>query len=134
MSTHGQNHAQIKEKIFSGDNSYCPLSHPYAYSDGDYCCWSNKEKNDPSAHGALCDGSAIGLDSKCCEEDRFTKCPHPPCKKSLLFPFTMRYSVLSIKLTTTELISKPFKLGISFFKSRNFFVRVLFKSSVVRRN
>ena len=66
---------------------YCPDTHPYPYFGGDYCCKTNKEKNDPSANGALCDGSVLGIDSRCCEGDQAAKCPNPPCQPSSLFSF-----------------------------------------------
>ena len=63
--------------LFSG---VCPDSHPYPFLGGDYCCESSKEKNDPSQDGALCDGSEIRFDSKCCEGNQYTQCPDPPCQ------------------------------------------------------
>jgi len=56
----------------------CPASHPYAYNNAQHCCASNKEKiYEPQ--GALCDGSEIGIDSKCCDGDAYTGCPKQPC-------------------------------------------------------
>ena len=52
----------------------CPISHPFAYFGGSYCCKYNREKF-YQPQGPLCDGSIIGLDSKCCRSDAHTKCP-----------------------------------------------------------
>ena len=59
----------------------CPSSHKYAYRDGEYCCRTNKEKNDPhtDGDGDLCDGSLIGFDSRCCENDDWAKCGYKTC-------------------------------------------------------
>ncbi|CAJ1430242.1 unnamed protein product, partial [Effrenium voratum] len=59
----------------------CPYSYQYAfYVNSDYCCKTNKEKDDGS--GASCDGSALhasGTVSMCCEGDDFQVCENPPC-------------------------------------------------------
>ena len=52
----------------------CPLSHPFAYLNGDYCCKKNKEKVYPP-EGAKCDGSSISIDSTCCVGDDYVRCP-----------------------------------------------------------
>ena len=56
----------------------CPETHPFVYNNGDYCCERNREKV-YAQHGALCDGSALGFDSKCCEDDKGFQCASPPC-------------------------------------------------------
>ena len=57
----------------------CPSSHKYAYLDGIYCCRTNKEKNDSARDGDLCDGSEIGIDSLCCENDDHARCGYEKC-------------------------------------------------------
>ena len=50
----------------------CPATHPFAYHSGEYCCRTSKEK---IATGETCDGSIIGFDSTCCENDDHAECP-----------------------------------------------------------
>lgn len=64
----------------SKETSYCPDSYPFAYLDGDYCCQSGYEKNDPAKDGDLCDGSKIQIDSKCCLGNKYYQCNSPPCE------------------------------------------------------
>ena len=52
----------------------CPASHPYVYNDGEHCCKVNREKIYQS-QGQQCDGSKIQRDSKCCEDNKYIKCP-----------------------------------------------------------
>ena len=67
----------IRVTIFSES---CPSSHKYAYRNGEYCCRTNKEKNDSAdGRGDLCDGSEIGIDSRCCENDDFAGCENGKC-------------------------------------------------------
>ena len=56
----------------------CPSSHKYAYLNGEFCCRTNKEKIG-SKDGYLCDGSEIGIESRCCENDDYSKCAHNRC-------------------------------------------------------
>ena len=58
--------------------SPCPQDVPYVYHNGDYCCKYNYEKvHEPQ--GELCDGGPIGIDSLCCVDDNFRRCPDSPC-------------------------------------------------------
>ena len=66
----------------SKETSYCPDSYPFAYLNGDYCCQSGYEKNDPSKDGELCDGSKIQIDSKCCLGNQYNRCESPPCENN----------------------------------------------------
>ena len=56
----------------------CPSSHKYAYLDGKYCCRTNREKTSEN-DGELCDGSEIGIDSACCEDNDYAKCEFDGC-------------------------------------------------------
>ena len=56
----------------------CPSSHKYAYFGGEYCCETNKEKIAFGINGDLCDGSEIGIESRCCE-NVFLKCGYGKC-------------------------------------------------------
>ena len=68
-----QKHSQniLKVMIFFLE---CPATHPFAYLSGEYCCRTSKEKMH-TAHGEKCDGSMIGFDSTCCENDDHADCP-----------------------------------------------------------
>ena len=57
----------------------CPSSHQYAYLDGKFCCRTNKEKKGSGVDGDLCDGSEISIDSRCCENNDYTKCVYEKC-------------------------------------------------------
>ena len=59
--------------------SSCPLSHKYAYLDGKYCCRTNRERIGSGVDGDLCDGSEIGIDSRCCENNDYVKCVYEKC-------------------------------------------------------
>ena len=60
----------------------CPASHPYPFMDGLQCCKFNQEKVNPLL-GPLCDGSVIGITSKCCKGDAFLKCPGVNCAANI---------------------------------------------------
>ena len=57
----------------------CPSSHQYAYLNGKYCCRTNKEKIGSGKDGDLCDGSEIGIDSRCCEDNAYVRCEYEKC-------------------------------------------------------
>ena len=57
----------------------CSSTHKYAYLGGKYCCGTNSEKNDSAVDGDLCDGSEIGIDSRCCENNDYAKCEYERC-------------------------------------------------------
>ena len=46
--------------------------------DGKYCCRTNREKFSDN-DGELCDGSEIGIDSTCCEDNDYAKCAYDGC-------------------------------------------------------
>ena len=52
----------------------CPGAYPYAFLWGTYCC---KNKNESTAIDPIkeCDGSSISIDSVCCKNDEYVKCP-----------------------------------------------------------
>ena len=52
----------------------CPTTHPYAFSGGLECCKTQKEANSYSSV-ATCDGSALDLESNCCENGALIRCP-----------------------------------------------------------
>ena len=65
----------------------CPTTHPYAFSGGRECCKTQKEANGVARKRSLerqprhphsdatCDGSALDLESNCCENGAFIRCP-----------------------------------------------------------
>ena len=65
----------------------CPTTHPYAFSGGRECCKTQKEANGVARKRSLerqprhphsdatCDGSALDLESNCCENSAFIRCP-----------------------------------------------------------
>ena len=54
----------------------CPTTHPYAFSGGRECCKTQKEANFGHPQSvAACDGSALDLQSDCCENGAFIRCP-----------------------------------------------------------
>ena len=53
----------------------CPPEHPFVYRSGEYCCKYDKEGGDGSVDGWRCDGSKISIDSSCCYEGKWVRCP-----------------------------------------------------------
>ena len=64
------------------ENDVCPESHPYAYSDGKYCCSTAFEKT-YSPQGTKCDGGPISFESTCCKDDLYSICPVNVCKSRI---------------------------------------------------
>lgn len=61
----------------SVEDTLCPVSRPFAYLGGQYCCRTYKEKSEPNPP---CTGLAITIDSQCCENNDYQACPDPPCQ------------------------------------------------------
>ena len=67
------------------EKSSCPVTHPYAFSNGRECCKTQLEENGvarslyaQSRHphnDATCDGSVLSIDSNCCENGAMIRCP-----------------------------------------------------------
>ena len=69
------------------ETSTCPTTHPYAFSGGMECCKTQKENDGAARKRSLhpqprhphfdetCDGSALGLESNCCEKEALMRCP-----------------------------------------------------------
>ena len=73
----------IISHLFTGNKQFisagsCPSSHKYAYLGGKSCCRTMKENT--TQQGQLCDGSKIGIDSICCENNDFVDCAHKKCE------------------------------------------------------
>ena len=60
-------------------DTYCPISHPWAYNNGMNCCKYIEENVDDS-EDETCDGSVISFTSSCCKNDHSTSCPTGVCK------------------------------------------------------
>ena len=77
------------------ETSQCPTTHPYAYLGGIECCKTQKEDNGVARKSksinsteeilsrqkrhphtdVSCDGSTLNLESTCCENGAFIRCP-----------------------------------------------------------
>ena len=69
---------------YSFSEGTCTEDHPFAYLNGQYCCETNQElvnggTPNEIASGA-CDGIGFSIESTCCKENKFLKCPHTKCK------------------------------------------------------
>ena len=53
----------------------CSDTYPYAFMWGEYCCKSESEKSTQN-NLPECDGGHISIDSICCKDDQYEKCPH----------------------------------------------------------
>ena len=61
----------------------CPLEHPYAYLNGSYCCATNAENPnggyESEIASGVCDGQGFSIESTCCKDGQFIKCPFDSC-------------------------------------------------------
>ena len=67
------------------DKNSCPLTHPYAFSEGRECCKTGREANGVARslsaqprhphNDETCDGSVLLISSNCCEEGAMLRCP-----------------------------------------------------------
>ena len=77
------------------ETGQCPTTHPYAFAGGYECCRTKKEANGVTRkrrsansseeilsrqkrhphNDASCDGSALDLESNCCENGALVRCP-----------------------------------------------------------
>ena len=67
---------------FLADNE-CTKDYPFAYLNGQYCCETNKElvsggSSNEIASGT-CDGIGFNIESTCCKDNKYLKCPHEQC-------------------------------------------------------
>ena len=58
----------------------CPLTHPYAYRNGRYCCETPYEHNRHNNQGEQCDGGLLTYNSACCADDKYVSCPSRKCQ------------------------------------------------------
>ena len=80
----------------------CPNSHPYPFHNGQYCCAADREKV-YAPQGTRCDGSAISIDSLCCENDSYIGCPHGICTSTGVYHFSLAPN-LNIKVNEYQSI------------------------------
>ena len=59
---------------YSFEGSKCPSLFPNAFMWGTYCC-KNKNESIAENHFDECDGSPLSIDSICCQNDEYIKCP-----------------------------------------------------------
>ena len=83
----------------------CPSTHPWPYHNGNYCCATNRENNNPQKHGKLCDGSIIELESLCCENNEYYKCTSPPCHFNGATTTTTTISTTTTTTTTKTTVT-----------------------------
>ena len=64
--------------------STCTKDYPFAYRNGKYCCETNLELvkggNSMEVASGTCDGIGFSIESTCCKDHKYLKCPHPQCK------------------------------------------------------
>ena len=62
----------------------CTKDHPYAYLNGQYCCETNQELvnggNSDEVASGTCDGIGFSIESTCCYDKKYVKCPDTTCK------------------------------------------------------
>ena len=73
----------------------CTKDYPFAYLNGKYCCKYNQEKVNGGMNlnlskieqyrisievdSGTCDGIGFSIESTCCKDDKYLKCPHTQC-------------------------------------------------------
>ena len=60
----------------------CYADYPFAYDGGKMCCQLEVENDSPGAGNEIsesCNGNQLTLDSTCCKDDAFKKCPKELC-------------------------------------------------------
>merc|ERR1712008_167627 len=61
----------------------CTKDHPFAYLNGQYCCETNQEKINGGTSNEVasgtCDGIGFSIESTCCKDNKYLKCPHTQC-------------------------------------------------------
>mgnify|MGYP000399095380 CR=1 FL=1 len=67
--------------IFGAFAGYCPDTHRYAYLNGDFCCFFNREADNETPG---CQNLQLSEASNCCKQDKFIKCEYPPCINSFM--------------------------------------------------
>ena len=64
--------------------STCTKDHPFAYNNGQHCCETNQELvnggNSDEVASGTCDGIGFSIESTCCKDHKYLKCPHTKCK------------------------------------------------------
>ena len=61
-------------KYYCFSEGTCTKDYPFAYRNGKYCCQTNQ-----TASGT-CDGRGFSIESTCCKDHKYLKCPHTQCK------------------------------------------------------
>ena len=64
--------------------STCTKDYPFAYNNGQHCCETNQELvnggNSDEVASGTCDGIGFSIESTCCKDHKYLKCPHTKCK------------------------------------------------------
>ena len=78
-SIHMQNN-----NYYSFSEDTCTKDYPFAYLNGKYCCKTNQELvnggNSKEVASGTCDGIGFSIESTCCKDNKYLKCPHTKCK------------------------------------------------------
>ena len=68
---------------YSFSATTCTKDHPFAYLNGQYCCKTDQEKVNGGTSNEVasgtCDGIGFSIESTCCKDDKYLKCPHTQC-------------------------------------------------------
>ena len=71
----------VQNKLHSFSEKNCTMNYPFAYLNGDYCCKTNQELwyggNASEVALGTCDGTGFSIESTCCNDHDYQKCPHP---------------------------------------------------------
>ena len=69
---------------YSFSESTCTKDHPFAYRNGEYCCETNQEDVNGGTLNEVasgtCDGIGFSIESTCCYDKKYVKCPDTTCK------------------------------------------------------
>ena len=69
---------------YSFSENRCTKDHPFAYLNGQYCCKTNQELVNGGTLNEVasgtCDGIGFSIESTCCKDNKYLKCPYTQCK------------------------------------------------------
>merc|ERR1712166_609003 len=61
----------------------CTKEYPFAYLNGKYCCETDQERVNGGTSNEVasgtCDGIGFSIESTCCKNSKYLKCPHTQC-------------------------------------------------------
>ena len=83
--------------IFRVLGTWCPRHYPYPFMFGEYCCKTAKEE-DLTVNFDGCNGSHLSLNSVCCKNSEYLKCPGTGGCKTNRGIYNCETLILNIKL------------------------------------